>query len=189
MATRALPLWLLFALLTAACAEPPNKEMDQAQGAIDAARAAGADRYATIEYSAATDALESANEAVGARDYRLALNYALESREQAQNAARVAAEERARLRGELERALAELSALRLEARAQLEGAQGTRAAARGLPPAAEALAVAGESLQEASAALEGDDYQRVATILDHVRTEIADAVVVIESVTSQSSQR
>ena len=29
-----------------ACTAPPNKEMDQAQGAIDAARAAGADRYA-----------------------------------------------------------------------------------------------------------------------------------------------
>ena len=27
--------WLLVALLAAACAEPPNAEMDQAQGAID----------------------------------------------------------------------------------------------------------------------------------------------------------
>jgi Domain of unknown function (DUF4398) len=70
--------------------------MDQAQGAIDAARAAGADRYATTEYAAATDALKNANEAVAVRDYRLALNYALESREQAQNAARGAADAKAR---------------------------------------------------------------------------------------------
>ena len=57
---------LAAALLCLACAEPPNKEMDQAQGAIDAARAAGADRYATTEYAAATDALKNANEAVAA---------------------------------------------------------------------------------------------------------------------------
>ena len=49
-----------------ACATPPTREMDQAQGAIDAARAAGADRYATEQYEAAVKALQSAHEAVGA---------------------------------------------------------------------------------------------------------------------------
>ena len=33
--------------------------MDQAQGAIDAARAAGADRYATEQYEAAVKALQA----------------------------------------------------------------------------------------------------------------------------------
>ena len=33
-------------LSTIACASPPQREIDQAQGAIDAARAAGAERYA-----------------------------------------------------------------------------------------------------------------------------------------------
>ena len=74
---------LLAALLISGCESPPNKEMDQAQGAIDAAVAAGADKYATTEYSAATDALKNANNAVAARDYRLALNFALESHEHA----------------------------------------------------------------------------------------------------------
>ena len=46
---------------------PPNKEMDQAQGAIDAARAAGAERYAATEYTAATEALKNANDAVAGR--------------------------------------------------------------------------------------------------------------------------
>jgi hypothetical protein len=40
--------------LCAACSEPPQKEIDRAQGAIDAARAAGAERYATAEFAAAT---------------------------------------------------------------------------------------------------------------------------------------
>ena len=67
--------------------EPPDKEMQQAQGAIDAARAAGADQYAHEEFAAAQEALTHANEAVEQRDYRLALNHALDSRERAQNAA------------------------------------------------------------------------------------------------------
>ena len=80
--------------------------MDQAQGAIDAARAAGADRYAATEYTAATDALKRAQDAVAQRDYRQALNEALDSREHAQNAAREAADSKAQVRGEVERDMA-----------------------------------------------------------------------------------
>src|ERR1043165_445912 len=68
---------IVAAVLVTACGDPPNKEMDQAQGAIDAARAAGADRYAATEYTAATDALKRSQDAVGQRDYRQALNEAL----------------------------------------------------------------------------------------------------------------
>src|SRR5688500_10357092 len=83
---------LLFSVsLFVACAAPPTREMDQAQGSIDAARAAGADRYATEQYDAAVKALQNAQEAVGQRDYRLALNYALDSRDRAQRAAKEAA--------------------------------------------------------------------------------------------------
>ena len=73
-----------------ACAEPPDKEIQQAIGAIDAARAAGAAEYAAEDFTAAQDALTRANDAVELRDYRLALNHALDSRERAQNAAKMA---------------------------------------------------------------------------------------------------
>ncbi|PYQ93511.1 MAG: hypothetical protein DMF96_29615 [Acidobacteria bacterium] len=55
---RRLPLSLamLAAMAGAACGNPPDKEMQQAQGAIDAARAAGADQYARDEFAAAEDA-------------------------------------------------------------------------------------------------------------------------------------
>jgi hypothetical protein len=62
--------------------------MDQAQGSIDAARAAGADRFATEQYGAAVKALQNAQDAVALRDYRLALNYALDARDRAQRAPR-----------------------------------------------------------------------------------------------------
>ena len=57
--------------------------MQQAQGAIDAARAAGADQYAREEFTAAEDALKRSHEAVAQRDYRQALNTALDARERA----------------------------------------------------------------------------------------------------------
>ena len=52
--------------LTIGCGgEPPEKEMQQAQGALDAARAAGADVYATDEYGAAQTALTHARASSG----------------------------------------------------------------------------------------------------------------------------
>src|SRR5262249_38093782 len=66
-------IFLLFALLLPGCSEPPQKEIDQAQAAIDSARTAGADRYAADEFTAATTALQKAHESVDQRDYRSAL--------------------------------------------------------------------------------------------------------------------
>src|SRR5437764_830945 len=57
----------VLALLTA-CSEPPQKEIDQAQSAVDAARAARADAYAPEEYTAAAAALQRARQAVDERD-------------------------------------------------------------------------------------------------------------------------
>src|SRR5262245_56773624 len=71
---------------------PPDKTIQQAQTAVDAARAASAERYAKDDFVASTDALKNAHAAVDARDYRLALNYALESKERADVAARDAAD-------------------------------------------------------------------------------------------------
>ena len=113
-------LALVILLLSASCAEPPNKEINQAQGAIDAARAAGADRFAATEFTAATDALKRAEEAVAAGDYRLALNHAIDSRERAQSAAKMAVEGRADARGQAERAIAEVATLISRAQTQLK---------------------------------------------------------------------
>jgi len=51
---RRLSALLLPLALVAACSAPPQKELDMAQGALDAARAAGAEQYAVQEYSAAS---------------------------------------------------------------------------------------------------------------------------------------
>jgi hypothetical protein len=95
----------LIVLTLAGCAAPPQKEMDQAEGAIASARAAGAAQYAATEFAAAETALQRSHEAVGQRDYRQALNQALDARERAQNAAREAADKKAIARGRAERAI------------------------------------------------------------------------------------
>jgi hypothetical protein len=181
--------WLLVALITAACAEPPNKEMDQAQGAIDAARAAGADRYATTEYSAATEALTNANTAVTQGDYRLALNYALESREHAQNSAREAADTRARLRGEIERNMAQVALLMAQADTRLEAARKTRAPRRALDEIAVAIAAVNEDVQKAGEAIKADDYVTARGALDGVKERIETTIAAIDDASTPAAQR
>ena len=188
--TRWLPAACTFAaLLITACGDPPNKEMDQAQGAIDAARAAGADRYATTEYSAATDALKRSQDAVAQRDYRLALNEALDSREHAQNAAREAADTKAQLRGEVERDMAQIAALIAEANTRLAAATRARVQRRVLEGPRQALAAVDESVQKAGEAIKADDYISAKTALQGVKERITQAVSAIRPLTSQASRR
>src|SRR3954469_20869079 len=85
--------------------DPPDKEMQQAQSAIDNARSAGADRYAHDEFVAAEQALKNAHSAVDQRDYRLALTIALDSRERAQTAAKEAADKKQAVKADAAREL------------------------------------------------------------------------------------
>lgn len=158
---RALPLVpALIVLVAIACAEPPSKEMNQAQGAIDAARAAGADAYATAELTAAVDALARSEKAVTERDYRLALNYALDSRERAQNAAKTAVDGRAKARGDAERAVAEVDVLLKRARARLSNPEIASLPPRLVRDPIALVESAEQAVQEARSALESEDYAK-----------------------------
>src|SRR5437879_3374387 len=127
-ARRLLPVLFAAAVVAAACGEPPEKEMQQAQGAIDAARAVGADEYAHDEFVGAQDALKHAREAVDQRDYRLALNHAIDSRERAQNAAKTAADRRGAARATAESAIGAAAAALADARLKLKAAESARIA-------------------------------------------------------------
>ena len=144
--------------LSIACATPPTREMDQAQGAIDAARAAGADRFAVEQYEAAVKALESAQQAVGQRDYRLALNYALDSRDRAQRSAKEAASQQAVLRSASERRLSEVTALLDRAEQQLKAADAARVPRRATTTARTAITAAEASLQKAGTSIQEGNY-------------------------------
>jgi hypothetical protein len=155
---RRLPVIALLLLLAAGCSEPPQKEIDQAQGAIDTARAAGADKYAVDEYTAATTALQKAHDAVDQRDYRQALSYALDARERAQDAARASADGKARARVATERHLADIAARVDQLDARIKSAEAARVPPRDLRAARTTLADARTALQKARAAVTAGDY-------------------------------
>jgi hypothetical protein len=161
---RALLLPLVTAAVVAAGAcggEPPDKEIQQAQGALDAARAAGADRYAVEEFTAAEAALKRAHDAVAQRDYRLALNNALDSRERAQDAAKQAADGKAAARVAADHALSAASEALAAARTALKAAEASHAPVRLLTAARHAIADGEQRLQEARTANEKGDYGAV----------------------------
>jgi hypothetical protein len=128
---RVIPVVCLLVVL-AGCATPPSKELSQAQGALDAARAAGAAEYATEEFTAANDTLARAHDAVSARDYRAALSYALDASARAQAAAKSAVEGRVKAQSAAEQALGEMAAAvtQLETRLAAPEARRVPAAAR-----------------------------------------------------------
>ena len=178
-----IPVVIAAALLLSACAEPPNKEMDQAQGAIDAARAAGADEYADEQLTAAVTALKQSRDAVTQRDYRSALNYALESRDRAQNAAKQASEQRATVRGQVERALADLNALLARADRRVTLAESNRAPRRTITATKNVLAPARAAVQKASAAVARGEYAAAQRDLEGVQARVTAAIAEIEAAT------
>ena len=181
MQVRPLRAWVLALVLLTACGTPPHKEIDQAQGAIDAARAAGADRLAPEEFTAATTSLTLANQAVEQRDYRLALNHALESREHAQNAARAAAEAHGHLRGEVERALAEVTAMLAQANGRLTTAERAKVSRRVLTDARQSLATVNADVQKADAALQGQDFTTAQAAVMAAKQRISQVIMRLDA--------
>jgi hypothetical protein len=174
------PAVLSIALTALACAGPPNKEMDQAQGALDAAKAAGAERYAPDEYKAAADALKRSHDAVAQSDYRLALNHALDSRERAQNAARQAADGKAQVRGEADRVMLEVAGLVVHANARLEAARKGRVPRRLVAAPAQEVATVSEEVQKAREMLARGDYLEARALLDTLKSRMQKTIATIE---------
>jgi hypothetical protein len=161
-------------LVTAACGDdPPEKEIQQAQGAIDAARTAGADDYAHDEFAAAEGALQRAREAVDQRDYRLALNNALDSRERAQNAEKEAAGQKTTARAEAQRALAATSEALAQTKVKLKAAETARASARTLSEARRSVADGDKAVQKARAAFDQGNYRDVTSAINGSTARLA----------------
>ncbi len=179
----------LAALLLAGCAAPPNQEIGDAQNALKAARAAGAERYAPESYAAAADAYRVANEAVMAGDYRLALNRAIESRDHAQTAIRTAEVAQAEARREAQRQFEDLQAQVAQLAADTEAAGSTRAVRRALNDVRETLTLAGKALQEAGAALDRDDIDAAQATMADVRVRLDAAAADLAATQVQSSKR
>ncbi len=156
---RRLALVIAIAVATLHCSAPPDKERHQAEGALAAARAADASTYAPEELKAAEAALAQYDGAVGAHDYRQALNLALEARDGAYNAAKRASDEKAAARGRAEQLVAELDALTKTATTRLAGIGGPRPAGAAADRLRTALRPTASALQEARTRVNRQDYR------------------------------
>jgi uncharacterized protein DUF4398 len=163
--------------------------MNQAQGAIDAAKAVGAEQFAAAEFTAAVDALRRSEQAAEQRDYRQALNYAIESRERAQSAAKLAATARARTHGDVEVLLAEATTLLAQARSRLRDAEATRLPRRTLQDTRAAIESAQRSVQNARTALNNADYAGAQKALGGLSARIRKTIAAIDQAISDGSAR
>lgn len=184
--------WLLVALplLCAACAAPPNKEIADAQNALKAAQAGGAEQYTPTEYAEAVDAYRRANLAVTGGDYRLALNYALESREHAQNASRESADANVRARDEVQHLMNDVASLLAKTVALTEEVERTNASHRVVREARQSLAQVNGDVQKASAAMAVKNYVGARPLLLGVKARLEKTIASVERVLpAQSSKR
>jgi len=187
---RLLPsVWLLLALTVSACGDPPDKEMQQAQGAIDAAKAAGADQYAHDELAAAEKALKDATDAVADRDYRLALNHALDAREHAQTAAKEAGDGKAAARADADRVLRDAAQALAEARTRLKAAEAAHVAPRTLADARRLIADGDATVQKARTAFQAGQYADVGDTIAGTTTRLLATARDLEAAAAAGNRR
>jgi len=178
------------ALLFAACSEPPRKEIDQAQQAVDNARQAGAEQYAADVFAAATAALQQAREAVDQRDYRLALSRAVDATDRAQEAAKAAAENKAAARSQAEAAINAANAAVLHLQSRLKVADETRVPSREIAPARAAVKSGEGSLQKARALLAAGNYAAATAAVSGLDAQIRSELRVVEAaITLRTARR
>jgi hypothetical protein len=185
---RRLLVTTLLLLAITGCSGPPQKEIDQAQSALDAARAAGAERYATVEYEAASSALQKAHAAVGQRDYRQALNYAIDSRQRAVEAERHAADGKTRAKTTTEALYGEVATVANRLQAALRAAE-TTPPSKALRAGQASLRDARALLQKASASIGGGNYQEATKTLTEVRKKLDAALADVQNIPPRPARK
>jgi len=158
MSRRFVPAVLALVVL-GACSEPPNKEHQQAETAVASARAADAAIYAPEGLQAAEAALLKYDESVAQRDYRQALNLAIEARDKAYEAAQQAGDAKNSARNQANRLIAEIDGLTVTANARLAGTAAPRPNAQAADRIRAALKTATTAVQEARSLIERQDYR------------------------------
>ncbi len=165
---------LLLCAAAVACGEPPTKEMDLARQAIEAARSAQAARYAPAELTAAQAAMDKSTAAVSNRDFKLALNHALDSHERAKTASSVATAAHRELRERLDASLAEVTTRLATVRATVGAAARARSSRRAASKAGRVLDTIEKDLQKAGALVTADGLDAADTLLGRVSARITE---------------
>jgi hypothetical protein len=180
-------------LVLTGCSEAPQKEIDRAQGAIDAARAAGAEHYAPEPFTAATTAMQQTHEAVQQRDYRLALSRAIDANERALEAVRQAADAKARAQSDADAAITRATIALRQLDERLKVAETMKLPARDLDAARKLRISAERAVQEARAAVAVSDYAgvqaRVGELPETIAAEIHTLNAAIDARSGRGARR
>ena len=180
---------LFVAVLAAACGDPPNKEINEAKGALDAARAAGAEEYAAQALHDAQTAYDKSLAAVEQRDYRLALNHALDARERAHDAVKDAGNEKARVRADVARTLqAAEDSLRL-LHARISSAETEKATRAQLAAARRVVEPLDAAVSRARDAVARSDFMGARGALDKIDERFAAATSEFDAVLASRGPR
>jgi hypothetical protein len=193
MSSRRFALLLAALCITCTClacgGDPPDREIQQAEEAIASAQSAGADRFAAEEYKAAQDALARSRDAVTARDYRLALNHALDARERALAAASQATTTLAAARSAADMAIGVATRGVATTNAAIQAAEASRAPARSIAALKAAVADAEAQLQEARTAWRDKDYPTATTLAASASEKLSGLSAELDTVSSAARRR
>ncbi len=148
------------------CAKAPQEAIDAANAALEAAKSAEADRYATAEYSAAKDSLDAANAEVEKQNSKFALfrNYGDASRilQSAVNAANAAASAAAtnkeQVKAEAEQLMAQAQTAVTEAKGLMKRAPRGKEGRAALDLIQSDLSAVETQLSEAGSAMTSGDF-------------------------------
>lgn len=99
---------LAVAVVTSGCASPPTADKTAAEQAVGAARAAGAEKYASNDFVAATTTLKEAETQMAAKKYADAKTAYLRAKELAEKAAKAVEGGKAAMKSQVEAQLAEV---------------------------------------------------------------------------------
>jgi hypothetical protein len=162
--------------LVSGCSEPPTKEHQQAEAAVAAARAAQAGTYAPDDLQAAEASLQKYEEAVGQRDYRQALNLAIDARDRAYAATQHAGDAKTAAQTQAEKLSGEIETLTATANARLAGTATPRPSAQAADRIRAALKTSSTALQEARSLIATQDYRgaivRLTPAVEALRREV-----------------
>lgn len=167
---------LLLCAAAMACGEPPTKEMDLARQALETARSVQAERYAPDELTAAQTAMDKSTAAVSNRDFKLALNHALDSHERAQAASSLATAAHRELRERLDASLTDVTSRLASARATVGAAARARSSRRAAAKAGRTLDTIEKDLQKAGALVSADDLDAADALLGRVSVRVTEVL-------------
>ena len=132
-------------------------------------------------FTAATSALQQAHEAVDQRDYRLALSRAIDACERAQDAAKLAADGKAKARSDAEMIVSTANAAALALDAKLKAADAAHVPARDLAEPRRISKDAAATLQKARANLKSGAYLDAIATVKGLEAQIHKQIQVVDA--------